>query len=86
MIKTRIEERIDELITELEDKISSCDYNLRTYMSDIQLTINGCCLLRDERGKRLDRLTRDIEVCETKINLFNYFIRELESLKEKVND
>lgn len=81
-----IKERIDELITELEDKISSCDYNLRTCMSDIQLTIKGCCLLRDERGKRLDRLTRDIEVCETKINLFNYFIRELESLKEKEND
>ena len=79
-----IKERIDELITELEDKIRSCDYNIRTYMSDIQLTIKGCCLSRDERGKRLDRLTRDIEVCETKINLFKYFIRELESLKEKV--
>ena len=44
-----IEERIDELITELEGEISSCDYNLRTYMSDIQLTIHGCCVLRDER-------------------------------------
>lgn len=28
----------------------------------------------------------EYEVCETKINLFNYFIRELESLKEKEND
>lgn len=46
----------------------------------------GCCLLRDERGKRLDRLTRDIEVCETKIKLFNYFIRELKSLKENQDD
>lgn len=57
-------------------------------MSDIQLTINGCCLLRDERGKRLDRLTRDIEVCETKRNLFKYFIRELKLIKRrlKMND
>ena len=86
MIKTMIEERIDDLIAELEDKINSCDYNLRNYMSDIQLTIKGCCVLRDERGKILDRLTRDIEVCETKRNLFNYFIRELKSLKEKQND
>lgn len=78
-----IEERIDKLITELEGKISSCDDNLRTYMSDIQLTIKGCGLLRDERGKRLDRLTRDIEVCETKRNLFDYFIRELKELKDK---
>ena len=78
-----IEERIGELITELEGKISICDDNLRTYMSDIKLTIKGCCSLRDERGKILDRLTRDIEVCETKRNLFNYFIRELKSLKEQ---
>ena len=80
-----IEERIDELITQYEYRISSCDDNLRTYMSDIQLTIKGCGLLRDERGKRLDRLTRDIEVCETKRNLFDYFIRELRELKEKEN-
>lgn len=53
-------------------------------MSDIQLTINGCCLLRDERGKRLDRLTRDIEVCETKRNLFKYFIRELKLIKRRL--
>lgn len=81
-----IEERIDKLITELEGKISCCDDTLRTYMSDIQLTIKNCGALRDERGKRLDRLTRDIEVCETKRNLFNYFIRELKSLKDKEND
>ncbi len=81
-----IEERIYELITELEGKISSCDDNLRTYMSDIQLTIKGCGASRDERGKRLDRLTRDIEVCETKRNLFDYFIRELKSLKEQENE
>lgn len=55
-------------------------------MSDIQLTIKGCCALRDERGKILDRLTRDIEVCETKRNLFDYFIRELKSLKENQDD
>ena len=81
-----IEERIDELITQYEYRVSMCDDNLRTYMSDIQLTINGCCALRDERGKRLDRLTRDIEVCETKRNLFDYFIRELKSLKENQDD
>lgn len=75
------EERIDELITQYEYQVSTCDDNLRTYMSDIQLTIKGCGALRDERGKRLDRLTRDIEVCETKRNLFDYFIRELKSLK-----
>lgn len=81
-----IEERIDELIAQYEYRVSMCNDNLRTYMSDIQLTIKGCCVLRDERGKTLDRLTRDIEVCETKRNLFNYFIRELKSLKEKQND
>lgn len=81
-----IKERIDELIAQYEYRVSMCNDNLRTYMSDIQLTIKGCCALRDEIGKRLDRLTRDIEVCETKRNLFNYFIRELESLKEKEND
>lgn len=79
------EERIDKLITQYEYRISTCDDNLRTYMSDIQLTIKGCCALRDERGKRLDRLTRDIEVCETRRNLYDYFIRELKSLKEKEN-
>lgn len=57
-----IEERIDELITQYKYRVSMCDDNLRTYMSDIQLTIKGCCALRDERGKRLDRLTRDIVV------------------------
>lgn len=81
-----IEERIDELITQYEYRVSMCDDNLRKYMSDIQLTINGCCALRDERGKILDRLTRDIEVCETKRNLFDYFIRELKSLKENQDD
>lgn len=81
-----IEERIDELIDQYEYRVSMCNDNLRTYMSDIQLTIKGCCASRDERGKILDRLTRDIEVCETKRNLFNYFIRELKSLKEKQND
>lgn len=44
-----IEERIDKLITELEGKISCCDDTLRTYMSDIQLTIKNCGALRDER-------------------------------------
>lgn len=77
------EERIDELITQYEYRVNMCDDNLRTYMSDIQRTIKDCGALRDERGKRLDRLTRDIEVCETKRNLFDYFIRELKSLKEK---
>lgn len=81
-----IEERIDELITQYEYRVSMCDDNLRTYMSDIQLTIKDCGALRDERGKRLDRLTRDIEVCETKRNLFDHFIRELKSLKENQDD
>lgn len=81
-----IEERIDELITQYEYRVSMCDDNLRTYMSDIQLTIKDCGALRDKRGKRLDRLTRDIEVCETKRNLFDYFIRELKSLKENLDD
>jgi hypothetical protein len=81
-----IEERIDELITQYEYRVRMCDDNLRTYMSDIKLTIKGCGALRDERGKRLDRLTRDIEVCETKRNLFDYFIRELKSLKENQDD
>ena len=78
-------ERIDELITQYEYRVSMCDDNLRTYMSEIQYAIKDGGLFRDERGKRLDRLTRDIEVCETRRNLFDYFIRELKALKEKEN-
>lgn len=76
-----IRDRIDELITQYKYKVSLCDKNLDVYAEEIQRTLKEYGAFRYERGKSLDRLTRDMEVCETKRNVFDYFVRELTELK-----
>ena len=81
MVNKMIEGKIDDLITQYKYRVSLCDKNLDTYMKEMQRTLKECGAFRYERGKALDRLTRDMEVCETKRNVFDYFVRELTELK-----